>query len=436
MGQVYSIQAPQFSVNEGDYRFLEVIANKRPFQDRFQDRFLAKNGNIRYRDDLVQFDAFDDDSPDTVNRRTLASSSTDCGDISEFSAAHDLVPMSTHVPKNLDANSHDKRLGSCSFRAPRCYIQLPFRSYLHPDDQPASSVVSWTSNDMEIPCEGRADSLPTMSTRAWREWEREGEGVAESQREDVDNVDELQKADEKDREGRRKRKRKGKRKGTFLQCEDVDTVDELQQSKEIPAEEKLASFLKKRGFSTVNSRPRKYRHRTFPLHRAVRDYDTEMIQILIANGADINRTGGKKRKTPLQVAFDIGNIEAVRILQTVSNKRSARSEADGTEKQHLAEKALSKNREHDSAQMSSVRFTEEIQEQSKIQLNNQVNKTPEESLSPSSKRMIRLTTTDSEGAESRESVYDIDWTTARIHPAVEYFCISDEEGEVEGEEWQ
>jgi len=430
MGQVYSIQAPQFSVNEGDYRFLEVIANERSFQDRF----LAKNGNFRYRDDLVQFDAFDDDSPETVNRRTLASSSTDYGDMSEFSTARDLDSMSTHVPRSLDANSHEKRLGSCSFRAPRSCIQLPFRSYLHPDDQPVGSVLSWTSNDMEIPCEGRTDSLPTKSTSAWREWEREGEGV-ESQREDVDNVDELEKAGEEDREGRRKRKRKGKRK----EFEDVDTVDELQQAKEIPAEEKLASFLTKRGFSTVNSRPRKYRHRTFPLHRAVRDYDTEMIQILLANGADINRTGGKKRKTPLQVAVDIGNIEAVRLLQAVSNKRSAKSEADGTEKQDLAEKALSKNREHDSAQMSSVRFTEEIQERRKTKLN----KRPEESLSPPSKRMIRLTTTDSEGADSRESVYDIDWTTEKIQPAVEYFCISDEEGEeeeeegeVEGEEWQ
>jgi len=65
--------------------------------------------------------------------------------------------------------------------------------------------------------------------------------------------------------------------------------------------EKVLSFLLRHGYESVNSKKRRLLKSSYPLHRAVKRNDPEMIQLLLTWGADSTQVDSSKR-TPLEYA--------------------------------------------------------------------------------------------------------------------------------------
>mmetsp|Transcript_61250 Transcript_61250/g.145808 ORF Transcript_61250/g.145808 Transcript_61250/m.145808 type:complete len:249 (-) Transcript_61250:62-808(-) len=84
-----------------------------------------------------------------------------------------------------------------------------------------------------------------------------------------------------------------------------DAVKEMVEEKdneESPRAKKLQAWLTKNRFKHVNHKKTKwFRRYYYPLHVAVRSNDAEVVELLLANSADMNLLDSSK-KTPLQLA--------------------------------------------------------------------------------------------------------------------------------------
>merc|ERR1711988_1787188 len=97
---------------------------------------------------------------------------------------------------------------------------------------------------------------------------------------------------------------------------------------ELARKEAVQKFLADNKFKGINTGKKSLTKTTYPLHEAAKRNQTEMVKMLVEEGANVAQTNSRKQ-TPLQRAMqedkDNSHKDIIDVLKRLSNKRSSRA---------------------------------------------------------------------------------------------------------------